>query len=164
MAEAPMEAPMGAPMDAPLNTPMQSHMDGHIGSMQGHMQVNPMGHIPMQSMEHAPMEHTPLASQVPMEQAPMEQTQMQQTMEQTQIEQAPLEQQPSTTPGPSASSESDTNNEKNPWAVASIYDFNYFCCPDCDHRTQDKQQFVVHAAFFHARVSSKGYLDTVSRQ
>jgi len=110
-----------------------------------------MGHIPMQTMEHAPMEHTPLASQVPMEQAPMEQTQMQQTMEQAQIEQAPLEQQPSTTPGPSASSESDTNNEKNPWAVASIYDFNYFCCPDCDHRTQDKQQFVVHAAFFHAR-------------
>ena len=96
------------------------------------------------------LEQTPLA-QAPMEQAPMEQTQMQQTMEQAQIEQAPLEQQPSNNPGPS--SESDANKEKNPWAVASIYDFNYFCCPDCDHRTQDKQQFVVHAAFFHARVS-----------
>ena len=150
MAETPMEASMGAPMDTPLNTPMQSHMDQHIGAMQAHMQANQMGHIPMQAMEHAPMEQTPLA-QAPMEQAPMEQTQMQQTMEQAQIEQAPLEQQSSNNPGPS--SESDTNKEKNPWAVASIYDFNYFCCPDCDHRTQDKQQFVVHAAFFHARVS-----------
>ena len=39
----------------------------------------------------------------------------------------------------------------NPWAVNSIHDFSYFCCPDCEHKSQDKQSFVDHALYFHTK-------------
>ena len=39
----------------------------------------------------------------------------------------------------------------NPWAVTSIHDFSFYCCPTCDHRSQDKQDFVDHAIFFHTK-------------
>ena len=39
----------------------------------------------------------------------------------------------------------------NPWAVHSIYDFSYFNCPECDHKSQNKQDFVDHASFYHTK-------------
>ena len=41
--------------------------------------------------------------------------------------------------------------DTNPWAVHSIYDFSYFNCPECDHKSQDKQDFVDHASFYHTK-------------
>ena len=47
----------------------------------------------------------------------------------------------------------------NPWDVTSIFEFNYFCCPECDFRirsdfnTETKQDFVNHASSEHPRVS-----------
>ena len=57
--------------------------------------------------------------------------------------------------------EMDTNGIKegvpkedfNPWAVSSIWDFNYFFCPECDCRSQSKQGFVDHVSAFHTWVS-----------
>lgn len=31
------------------------------------------------------------------------------------------------------------------WKVASIYEFQHFCCPACDFKIQDKQNFLDHA-------------------
>ena len=47
----------------------------------------------------------------------------------------------------------------NPWDVSSIFEFNYFCCPECDFKirsdfnTETKQQFVNHASSSHPWVS-----------
>ena len=46
-------------------------------------------------------------------------------------------------------------NEINPWKVSSIFDFNFFCCPECDRKSQNKQDFVDHASTYHAWVSLK---------
>ena len=43
----------------------------------------------------------------------------------------------------------------NPWKVSSIYDFYYFCCPECDEKSQDKQEFINHASAYHSGVSCK---------
>ena len=43
--------------------------------------------------------------------------------------------------------------EGNPWDVVSMFDFVYFCCPECDIRTQSKQEFVSHASTDHPWVS-----------
>merc|ERR1712098_980447 len=39
----------------------------------------------------------------------------------------------------------------NPWSVHSIYDFSYFCCPECDGKWQYKQDFVDHAFKTHPK-------------
>ena len=39
------------------------------------------------------------------------------------------------------------------WLASSIYDFYHFCCPECDVKTQDKQEFVNHASSYHKGVS-----------
>ena len=47
----------------------------------------------------------------------------------------------------------------NPWDVSSIFEFNYFCCPECDFSTKSDfkkesiQDFVNHASSKHPRVS-----------
>ena len=41
----------------------------------------------------------------------------------------------------------------NPWIASSIFEFYYFCCPECDEKSKDKQDFVNHAAY-HVGVSS----------
>lgn len=46
-------------------------------------------------------------------------------------------------------------SSNNPWDVYSIFDFNYFCCPECDFKlksdfeTSAKQDFVNHAISNH---------------
>ena len=42
-----------------------------------------------------------------------------------------------------------------PWSASSIFDFCYFCCPECDEKSKDKQEFVNHASTFHTGVSFK---------
>ena len=42
----------------------------------------------------------------------------------------------------------------NPWNVTSIYEFYYFCCPECDCKLQNKQDFVNHTANDHPWVSN----------
>ena len=47
----------------------------------------------------------------------------------------------------------------NPWAVSSIFEFNFFCCPECgfstrsDFKIESIQDFVNHASSKHPRVS-----------
>jgi hypothetical protein len=41
----------------------------------------------------------------------------------------------------------------NPWEASSIFDFSYFCCPECDAKSQSKQDFVDHASNYHTWVS-----------
>ena len=41
---------------------------------------------------------------------------------------------------------------KNPWLASSIYDFYYFCCPECDDKSKSKQDFINHVSI-HAGVS-----------
>ena len=43
----------------------------------------------------------------------------------------------------------------NPWDVYSIFEFNFFCCPECDCKTQSKQDFINHASTLHPWVSVK---------
>ena len=49
----------------------------------------------------------------------------------------------------------------NPWAVSSIFEFNFFCCPECgfstrsDFKIESIQDFVNHASSKHPRVSFK---------
>ena len=43
----------------------------------------------------------------------------------------------------------DVVKQENPWDITSIFDLAYFCCPECDLRIQDKQEFVTHAATCH---------------
>ena len=43
--------------------------------------------------------------------------------------------------------------EDNPWDVSSLYDFNYYCCPECDSKSQNKQDFINHASNNHPWVS-----------
>ena len=40
----------------------------------------------------------------------------------------------------------------NPWMASSIFEFQFFCCPECDEKSQDKQDFVNHATY-HTGVS-----------
>ena len=47
--------------------------------------------------------------------------------------------------------------QANPWDVASIFEFNYFCCPECDCKLQLKQDFINHASFHHPWVSWRFY-------
>ena len=38
---------------------------------------------------------------------------------------------------------------KNPWAIQSIYELQYFNCPTCDYKIHAKQDFVQHAYTTH---------------
>ena len=40
-----------------------------------------------------------------------------------------------------------------PWDVISIYEFNFFCCPECDGKSRSKQEFINHASISHPQVS-----------
>ena len=41
----------------------------------------------------------------------------------------------------------------NPWMASSIFEFQFFCCPECDIKSQNKQDFVNHASIYHLEVS-----------
>ena len=50
--------------------------------------------------------------------------------------------------------------DDNPWDVSSLYDFNYYCCPECDSKSQNKQDFINHASNNHPWVSKCCFLGT----
>ena len=41
----------------------------------------------------------------------------------------------------------------NPWSVTTIDEFLYFCCPECDNKTQSRALFINHAYLHHPRVN-----------
>ena len=58
---------------------------------------------------------------------------------------------------------------RNPWEVSSIYDFNFFCCPECDFKmksnyTMNIQNFVDHASIHHPWVSHIHYRPLIMSQ
>ena len=59
-----------------------------------------------------------------------------------------------------------TKQDMNPWDVSSIFNFTYYCCPECDWKDQNKQNFVNHAFTYHTSVSqgfNTDFLDTNSQ-
>ena len=61
------------------------------------------------------------------------------------------------------------NDENDPWIAISIFDFYFFCCPECDEKTKDKQKFVNHVSTYHSAVSdfrktSLGVIQQIRRQ
>ena len=38
---------------------------------------------------------------------------------------------------------------ENPWLIQSIYDLQFFNCPNCEYKDYSKQEFVNHAYDFH---------------
>ena len=47
----------------------------------------------------------------------------------------------------------DVKVDENPWEVSSIFDFSFFCCPECDTKSQNKQDFINHTFTYHLWVS-----------
>ena len=45
---------------------------------------------------------------------------------------------------------------ENPWSVAYLDDFLFYCCPECDVKDQYKQSFVQHALNYHPK--AKDYM------
>ena len=42
----------------------------------------------------------------------------------------------------------------NPWAVEALEEFLYFCCPECNIKSTDKDAFVNHVWSNHPKVSN----------
>ena len=40
-------------------------------------------------------------------------------------------------------------SSSSPWDVTSLYNFQFFCCPDCIFKVAEKQDFVNHAFKYH---------------
>ena len=45
--------------------------------------------------------------------------------------------------------ETEIDRMANPWSCQSLYDYLYFCCPECQQKCQIKQDFVNHAINDH---------------
>ena len=56
--------------------------------------------------------------------------------------------------------EEDDKAMANPWLVESLYNFSYFCCPECPEKWHDKQDFVNHAFLFHPH--SEIFLESIT--
>lgn len=39
--------------------------------------------------------------------------------------------------------------EENPWSVVNLDIYLFYCCPQCDHKSKDKPNFVSHAHSCH---------------
>ena len=44
--------------------------------------------------------------------------------------------------------------QENPWEVRSLYEFQFFNCPDCVYINNSKQEFVIHAYESHPEIIS----------
>ena len=42
-------------------------------------------------------------------------------------------------------------DDSNPWAVGNLEEFLYFCCPECDERSQSEEDFLQHALLYHPK-------------
>lgn len=52
--------------------------------------------------------------------------------------------------------------QNNPWNAHSIFEFSYFCCPECDSKLPVKQDFIDHASINHPWVSTIFILNLIS--
>jgi len=52
-----------------------------------------------------------------------------------------------------------SSSSTNPWNVDQLEDFQFFCCPECDSRCVEKQDFIKHALHSHPR--SKVYVSQI---
>ena len=43
----------------------------------------------------------------------------------------------------------DEGQNNSPWALESIYYYQFYCCPECDAKVALKQDFIDHAFKFH---------------
>ena len=50
-------------------------------------------------------------------------------------------------------------DEKNPWLVANLNEFLYFCCPECPLKDHSKEEFINHALEFHPK--AKNSIETI---
>ena len=41
--------------------------------------------------------------------------------------------------------------DQNPWIVENIEAFNFYCCPECDFQSKDRDYFKRHAMESHKR-------------
>ena len=41
----------------------------------------------------------------------------------------------------------------NPWLVTSVTDLSYYCCPECQYRSQNLDKFKIHALNNHERAN-----------
>jgi hypothetical protein len=55
-----------------------------------------------------------------------------------------------------------STHHKSPWDVTSIYEFQVFCCPECDTIYEQKQTFVNHAYCNHPKAFK--HLSAISDQ
>ena len=51
------------------------------------------------------------------------------------------------------------STNSSPWIVKSIEEFLYYCCPECNHQDQSKDNFINHVLSFHP--NAKKYLETI---
>ena len=42
----------------------------------------------------------------------------------------------------------------NPWAVENVEVFHYYCCPECEQRYQNRQEFEKHAVIHHPKAKT----------
>ena len=56
------------------------------------------------------------------------------------------------------------DESSNPWSASSIFDFYFFCCPECDDKSKSKQDFVNHASAYHTGVSYSQYAQVESNK
>ena len=47
-----------------------------------------------------------------------------------------------------------------PWIVESLEDFLYYCCPECNERSQSREEFLQHALNEHPE--AKNHLIPIS--
>ena len=41
---------------------------------------------------------------------------------------------------------------ENPWLVDSLFQFQFFCCPECEEKVSEIQEFIKHAISKHPKV------------
>ena len=46
----------------------------------------------------------------------------------------------------------------NPWYVPRIEDFQFFCCPECDIKVKDSQDFINHALALHEQAKDSPFI------
>ena len=49
---------------------------------------------------------------------------------------------------------------ENPWAIHSLYEFQYFLCPSCEFKHDAKQDFIYHA--YECHPESINYLSNLT--
>ena len=47
-----------------------------------------------------------------------------------------------------------TEMNENPWAVTGSRAFIFYCCPECEFKSESEKTFIQHAVKNHKRVST----------